>query len=70
MPVWNTRLPNLIDLRAGYAFQRADDDTGGFSAGAGLKLDNIGFNGRLDVAYGSMGSVLSNVMRVSFTGSF
>jgi len=63
-------LLNLIDLRAGWAAQRKEDTSGGLCAGAGLKLDNFGFAGRLDVAYSDFGSVLGSVMRVSIQGSF
>lgn len=63
-------LMNLIDLRAGWAAQRNEDNAGGLAAGAGLKLDNFGFAGRVDVSYSDFGSIFGSVMRVSVSGSF
>ncbi len=63
-------LLNMIDLRAGWAAQRKEDTSGGICAGAGLKLDNLGFAGRLDIAYSDFGGVFGSVMRVSVQGSF
>jgi len=65
-------LLKLIDLRAGYSFERAQDDTGGISAGIGINLDgmNLPFNGRLDISYSDYGSLLGSVMQFSIQGSF
>ena len=63
---------NSIDLRTGYAFQRAQDETGGISAGIGLNLAgmNLPFNGRLDISYSNYGNLLGSVMQFSIQGSF
>jgi hypothetical protein len=65
-------LLKLVDLRAGYAFERAQDDTGGLSAGIGINLAemNLPFNGRLDIAYSDYGNLLGSVMQFSIQGSF
>lgn len=65
-------LLKLIDLRTGYAFERAQDNTGGLSAGLGINWDglNLPFNGSFDISYSDYGSLLGSVMQFSIQGSF
>ncbi len=65
-------LLNMIDLRAGYNFQRRQDNVGGLNAGVGFKLEsfNLPFNGRFDISYSDFGSVFDDVIRFSIQGSF
>lgn len=65
-------LLDMIDLRAGYSFQRSSDEIGGINAGAGLKLSKFGLpiDGRLDMSYSDFGAVFGSVMRFSIQGSF
>ena len=61
---------DLLALRAGWNGQAAEDDIGGLTAGAGVKIHSLGARGRFDVAWASYGSVLGSVLRVSLQGSF
>lgn len=61
---------DLISLRAGWAAQQKEDDSGGFCAGAGINLKSLGFGDRLDISYSDYGSVFGSVIRLSICGSF
>ena len=61
---------DMLSLRVGWATQRAQDGTGGLSAGAGFKLNTSGFAGRIDLSYSSHGAVLGSVTRLSLQGAF
>lgn len=63
-------LKNMLDLRVGWATDRAQDGNGGICAGAGFKLDTEVFDGKIDISYGDYGSVFGSVMQFSVSGSF
>ena len=62
-------LMNMLFLRLGWAPNRAEDDIGGFSGGAGFKLNTAGFVGNIDVSYSDYGSILGSVLRLSVSGA-
>ena len=62
-------LMNMLFLRLGWAPNRAEDNIGGFSAGAGFKLNTESFIGNVDVSYSDYGSILGSVLRFSISGA-
>lgn len=63
-------LMNMLDIRAGWAADRAQDDVGGICAGVGFKLDTEVFDGKIDVSYSDYGSVFGSVTQFAISGSF
>jgi hypothetical protein len=63
-------LKNMLDLRVGWATDRAQDVDGGICAGAGFKLDTEVFDGKIDISYSDYGSILGSVMQFAVSGSF